>query len=215
MDNQNNIRTEEAANLLKSIKEKSNIDNIEEMIKDNVIYFDYKGEKYRVRLLNQGEKAELHMLESKKFGELIRQKNILFKREMMEDLKKREVIDIIELEDEQKKLIAEEKSLNMKLGEALSKNSGDAVLKTLEEQIKTIENKIQILTIQINTFLEFTLENIFFEYLAKIITMLSLEKLVNEKWERVFKTVEAFEEYTDEDFLIKAGTSSMYLQNFR
>jgi hypothetical protein len=61
----------------------------EELIKDNKIIFTYKDKKYRVRLLNLSEKEELDTLRRKKFGQLLKDKDILLEKDLIAQYKER------------------------------------------------------------------------------------------------------------------------------
>jgi hypothetical protein len=188
------------------------LSRIEELVKDNRISFDYKDKKYRVRLLNLAEKEELDLLRRRKFGQLMKDKDIFLEKDLIIQYKERG-INIDELDDQLKKLNTEELDLQIKLGEAISKNEPETILKTYKEQIEEIRTKKQIINTQKTLLLEFSMENTLLNYVYQIICYLSLDEKKEGKWQRMFETLEAFQTYEDGQLINKAGSYSILLQN--
>jgi hypothetical protein len=204
-------RLNDAEKIVADMEKESELSRVEELIKDNKITFEYNEKKYRVRLLNLKEKEELDLLRRKKFGQLIKDKDILLEKDLIVQYKERG-INVDEIDDEIKKINAEDLSLQSKLGEAISKNEGQPILKEYEDQIRTLILKKQILKTQKNLLLTFCLENQLLNYVAEIITYLSLDKLEDGVWQRMFLTFDDFQNYTEEGLINKAGQYSMLLQ---
>ena len=141
----------------------------------------------------------------------MKDKDVLLEKDLIIQYKERG-INIDELDDQIKKLNAEELDLQVKLGEAISKNEGEAILKTYKEQIEELRSKKQIILTQKNLLLAFSLENALLNFVAQIITYLSLDVLEDEKWIRAFNSLEAFQTYEGEELINKAGSYSMLLQ---
>jgi hypothetical protein len=121
-------------------------------------------------------------------------------------------VNIEELDDQLKKLNAEELDFQIKLGEAISKNEIESILKNYKEQIEDLRIKKQILNTQKNLLLEFSLENSLLNYVAQVITYLSLEEQKEDKWQRMFESLDSFQTYEDEGLINIAGSYSMLLQ---
>jgi hypothetical protein len=204
-------KLKDAEKIVADMEKESQLSRIEELIKDNRIPFEHNEKKYRVRLLNLKEKEELDMLRRKKFGQLIKDGDILLEKDLIVQYKERG-INIDELDDQIKKTDAEDMSLQMKLGEAISKNEGAQILKEYEDQIKVLRVKKQVLKTQRNLLLTFCLENQLLNYVAEIITYLSLDELKDGVWQRMFETLDEFQTYSDEGLINKAGQYSMLLQ---
>lgn len=206
-----NDRRVEAERIITEMSKATELSKIEELIKDNKITFEYKDKQYRVRLLNLAEKEELDTLRRKKFGQLMKDTDIFFEKDLIIQYKERGV-NIDELDEQIKKIDAEELDIQLKLGEAISKNEGETILGAYKDQIIELRMKKQIIHTQKNLLLEFSLENSLLNYVAQIITYLSLEKFENDKWQRAFTTLEEFQTYEDEQLINKAGAFSMLLQ---
>jgi hypothetical protein len=204
-------RMEEAKKIVADMEKEIELSKTEEFIKDNKITFEYKGKKYRVRLLNLSEKEELDTLRRKKFGQLIKDKDILLEKDLIIQYKERGM-DINDIDIEIKKLNAEELDQQMKLGEAIAKNENENILINYKEQIIELRTKKQVLHTQKNMLLECSLENSLLNYVAQVITYLSLEEEINDMWQRMFDSLEKFQIYEDEQLINKAGSYSMLLQ---
>lgn len=204
-------KLKQAEEIVKNLENDLELSRIEEFIKDNKIIFNYKDKKYRVRLLNLAEKEELDNYRRKKFGQLMRDKDVLLEKDLIKQYKERG-IDIEELNEQIKKIDAELMSLHIKLGEAISKNEMESILLNYKEQIEDFKVKKQILNTQKNLLLEFSFENALLNYVAQVITYLSLEENIDNKWKRMFKTLEEFQIYEDNELINKAGSYSMFLQ---
>ena len=204
-------RLNEAEKIVGDMEKETELSKIEELIKDNKITFEYKDKKYRVRLLNLAEKEELDILRRRKFGQLMKDKDIFLEKDLILQYKERG-INIEELDDQIKKVNAEELELQIKLGESISKNENETILKTYKDQILDIRTKRQIINTQKTLLLEFSLENSLLNHVAQVITYLSLEELKDDKWQRMFSSLEAFQTYEDEGLINKAGSYSILLQ---
>jgi hypothetical protein len=206
-----NNKLGQAQKIVDDMSKELELSKIEELIKDNKIIFNYKEQKYRVRLLNLKEKEELDFLRRKKFGQLIKDKDILLEKDLIIQYKERG-INIDEIDDQIKKINAEELDLQIKLGESISKNEPETILKTYGEQIKELIINKQVLNAQKTLLLEFSLENQLLNYVAQIITYLSSDTFKNEIWERIFNNLDDFQNSHDEELINKLASYSMILQ---
>jgi hypothetical protein len=204
-------RLGDAEKIVKDMEKEFKLSQVEELIKDNKIPFEYDDKKYRIRLLNLKEKEELDTLRRKKFGQLLKDGDILLEKDLIEQYSKRG-INISEIDEQISKIDAEDSNLQMKLGESISKNENKDILKNYEEQIQALRIQKNVLKTQKNLLLTFCLENQLLNYVAEVITYLSLDKFEDGEWSRMFKSYEEFQTYTNEGLINKAGTYSMLLQ---
>lgn len=207
MDN----RMEKAKKIVEEMEKNTELAKVEEMVKDNKISFAHEGKEYRVRLLNQKEKEELDTLRRKKFGQLIQDKDILLEKDLIKVLIGRG-IDIDSSNDEIRKYDAEESSLQMKLGEAIAKNEPGGILEEYKKQIDDLRLKKAIINTQKTLLLEYSLENQLLNYVAKVITYLSSDILVDGVWKRLFNSFTEFENYSDDKLIEDLAIHSMRLQ---
>jgi hypothetical protein len=211
-------RKDEAKELVEKFEKNKDLAKIESLIKDNIIEFDYKDKLYRVRLLTLREKEELNQLISKKVNSMLQEKDeqgnyvYLTEKALIKLLKERDDIDVNTINDDIKKVEAEENNLMLKLGEAISKNEMEIVLKTYKEQIEDLRVKRMTLDTQKTLILEFSLENQILGYQSKFITYLTLEIKDNNTWERLFNTLEEFDDCLDDSLKEEAARYSVLLQ---
>jgi len=217
MENKGLLNDESARNILKEMNEKYEIDKLEELIKNNKAEFTHKDKKYRIRLLDSPDKEELDNYRRKKYSSLIQEtdenghKVNLFEKDLIKIYKERG-IDIDAIKEEVKKLEAEQFALQLKLGDALTKDAGDPILKTYKDEIGKIVAQINIKTIQKGDLLIYSFENQLINYTVKIITWLSLDISVDDEWDRAFKTLEDFSKCKDEELIGRATKFALLLQ---
>ncbi len=208
------IKEEEAQKMVSDYKEKYELDIMAELIKNNKAEFEHEGKKYMVSQLSLGEKDELNSLRVKKFGQLMQDTDILCEKDLIRIYKERG-IDIVKLDDDIKKLESEYLNIQIKLGEALAKKSGDAILKTYENQLSELDKKIQTLKMQKVVLLECSLENQIVNYVYEILTFLSLDVFEDEKWVRTFKNMEEFKACKDDVLITKAARLAVLFHNVK
>jgi hypothetical protein len=207
-----NDHLEEAKAIVNKMEEESNLSKVADMLKDNKIEFTHKEVLYRVRLLTVGEKDELDVSRKRKFGELLKDANILFAKEIIK-LYKEKGIDIEKDIDEViSKLNSQEVDVQIQLGEAISKKEADSVLKAYEEKIYNIRIEKRILSTQKIRLLENCFENLLEGYIYKCLVYLSLEKKQDEEWVKVYNSLVEFNNEMDSDLVIKSGELSSILQ---
>jgi len=186
-------RIEEAKKLLEKMNEEYGISKVGELIKNNQILFPelIDGRQYRTRLLNEKEKDEFDTLRRKKFGQLLQDKDILMEKDLI-SLYKERGIDIEELDKEIVRINRQVDELNIKLGKILTENPTDSILKTYKEEIEILLEKLYETTIQKSQLLTFSLENQLMDFEAKILSYLSLDIQIGEKWNRAFYNIDDF-----------------------
>ena len=206
-----NDRLNDAEKIIKDMEKETELSRVEELIKDNRITFNYKDKTYRVRLLNLSEKEELDLLRLKKFGQLIKDKDVLLEKDLIIQYKERG-INIDDLDEQIRKINSEMLEEKIKLGEAIFKNAQETILKTYKDKIDECITKIKIINTQKNLLLELSLENALLAYVAQIITYLSFDIFEDGNWKRMFFSIEDFLKYSDEGLINQAATYSMLLQ---
>ena len=215
MENQirEKIREEEAKRILNELQEKYEIDTVDEMVKNNEIEFKHNDKKYKTIMLTMSDKDELDLLRRKKFGQLIQDKDILLEKDLVRIYKERGV-DIDDINKQIKGIETERFNFQMKLGEALTNKLGDSIIKEYNKNIEELTIKIRLLEITKNDLLQYSLENQLMNYVAEVITYLSLYVSENNEWKRVFNSFEDFKSSKDEELKIKSAKKSICLQYF-
>lgn len=209
---------DEAKAIVESMEKEKKLSQIESMIRNNCVEFDYNNEKYRVRLLTNKEKEELQLLRIKKANSMSQEKDengnyvYLTEKALIKIFKDRGDVDLDKNEEELKKLDAEENILQLKLGEEIANNASEEIFEELKKQIEEIRIKKTILNTQKALILESSFENTLLAYTAKVITYLSTDVMIDEKWERKWKTLEDFESEKEDNLITQAAQISMFLQ---
>lgn len=204
------LHDEELKKILDRIQEEYQIDKITELIKDNKIEFEFENNQYRVRLLNAKEKDELDLIRRRRFGQLLRDKDILLEKDLISAYKEKGIDIETEIDSKLKSLNAQLEDVNYKLGEALVKTPGDTILKTYKEQVIILTIEIRKLTIQRGHFLEYSLENHLQNFVAQAISYLCLDIKKEDKWIRAYNSLEEFMQQ-DDRLIELVGMYSMYL----
>jgi hypothetical protein len=202
---------EEVRKIIDKINADKDLAQIEDLIKSNVKEFELDGKKYRVRLLTLREKEDLHYLRLQKFGQLLKDENILLEKDLIAIYEKRG-IKISELNNSIAKLDAEILGIQKNLGKAIDENNTEAVLKTYKEKFDTLKREKEIIEFQKNDLLQYSLENQLLNYVAEIVTYLSLDIYQDKKWIRLFDDYESFKNCEDSELINKAGMLSMAMQ---
>ena len=200
------IHDDEVKKILDTMSEEYQIDKVSELIKDNKIEFEFEEKQYRVRLLNAKEKDELDMVRRRKFGQLLKDKDILLEKDLIIAYQEKG-IDIEDLDSKIKNLNAQIEAQNYKLGEALAKSPGDSILNTYKKEIINLTYKLHELTIQRGHLLEYSLENHLQNFVAQAISYLCLDIYVEKDeyqkdthsgtWIRAFDKLDTFMEQDD------------------
>jgi hypothetical protein len=196
-------RQDEINTLLAQMQEAEDFSKGGDLIKDNKIEFTYEDKSYRLRLMNRKEKEELDSLRRRRFGQLIKDKDILLESDLKKQYKERG-IDLEDAMERVRELYKEKSSYDLKLGEALANKEEETILKSYKENIIKINYEISAIISQQTNLLSYSLENQLASYVTKIAVYLSLEVQDDDKWIRQFKTLESFENFEDEKLLEKA-----------
>ena len=201
------------------IKELTELSKVEDLIKDNKIEFTHKETKFRVRKPNLQEKADIRNRTNKKYIELLDDDDFILREQLINKLKSNGV-DIVNMERKIKALEAEIENVQIKLAPITDK----ITIERLKKEIDDLKNKIELISIDINEYLEPCIETELSEFgnLYMIYSLLEKEtsvrqynaetdekgKDIGKIWIKVFNSYDDFLK-TDEDDLI--SKSAYYL----
>lgn len=203
------LRETEAMKILETMNDEYGISKVAELIKDNKIEFPLEKKEYRVRLLNTKEKDELDFLRRKYFGKLMQDTDILMEKDLIKIYKERG-LDIGALDKDIQRLTTKIQSINYPLGESLANKAGDLILKTYREEIEKLTTQLYEVMIRRNHLLEYSFEQTLQNYVAKIISFLSLEIKENDVWIRAYNNIDDYIA-ADERLINLSATYSMTL----
>ncbi len=163
----------------------------EQAIINNMIEFEYEGQKYRVRKASYADKQEANKRRIKRFMELLKDKTFLLEKDLRKLYKEREIdIDLLEkqiLEFEQQKSV-----LRLKLGQAIKEGKGLPELEQFKKEILDLNSQSENLMTQKNQLLEFSIENqVTIDLYSYLIYAVS-EKFDGASWVKVWSSMDEF-----------------------
>jgi len=167
-----------------------NLNLNESMIRDNKIEFEYKKEKYRVRMPKAGEDLEVNEKKNTLYIKLLKDDNYLTEEQLIETYKKKS-INISDLNKQFEDWA--EKLKNTQIELAKIPDSNQEAIENLIKKIVDIKDKMMEISqkkvILLQYSIEAKVEHYYYLYLAYLVT----EKLENGDWIKCWKTYEEFE----------------------
>lgn len=190
----NEYTPKEALIALQELEQTLNVENI---VKDNKIPFEYDDKKYRLRVLTPEESQELLKVRRIKKVEVLREKTSLFKSDWIK-LYKDKGIDIEAKEKEIQTFHSSLKNVLIRMATISDKK----ILDSMKKDIIKLQNDIAEKTTEITDLLADSIEYQLQIYGDSYIAYLILEIKKEDKWERVFKSYKEFTDCTDTQFII-------------
>ena len=211
-----NLRAEDVRNVEETIENLLADETVKSILINNMIEFTYKDVRYRVRKPTYKERQEVFQKRCEKHVSFLKQKdeegNFKYLSEKdLKDLYLSRGINIEKLENEIKSLRTQEKDLLIQLGKALKENTEEKRLELYKKDIQVIREQIGEKVIEKNTLLEFSIEHQMIVFIYSYYTMIMTEKLVNDKWERAWKTLDEHLDSDDELISMSASYSSVLI----
>lgn len=185
------LKQEKIDELSKKVKELLEIDQIEELLKKSVIEFEIDGVKYRVSKPNFKQKQETYEKRIEKFTELLKNDKYMLE----EDLKKIYLKRGIDIDSIVKSIVnksIERDNVMIKLGELVKNQAPDSELQLMKTQVEDCNKEIEKLSLYKSRLLETSIENQIVIYVYSYFTYLIAEKLVEDKWVRVWNSLDEF-----------------------
>ena len=188
-------RKEEMKDVKKQLTNLMEEDTVRKLIDKNEIEFDYKEEKYRIRKPTYSERQTVYERRCEKQVELLRErhKDGSFKYLSESDLKnlyRERGIDVDKMLKQITTLKGEEKDLMFKLGELLKNDGPKKQAELYRKDIEITRDKMSTLTMERTGLLEFAIEHQVLIYVYSYYTILVTEKKEEDKWVRVWSSVE-------------------------
>lgn len=194
----------------KEFKKEMAQDAVETAITNNQLEFTFKDELYRVSKPSYKQKQVAQKLKSKKFNELLADKDVKFEKELKEQYKAKG-IDIDELSHKIVALEAKKQLIQEKLGKALVDKAPDSDLNVYKIEIESIIAEEYQIMLEKLSYLQFSLESQLQNYMYQVFTSLIAEKKVNDTWIQVWKTVEDLENTQDEELINTVAKYSTFI----
>ena len=189
------------------LKEQVDLLTTEDLLSNNVFEFKYKEKDYRVIKASFKDKQEVLRKKSQKFTELLKNKDILLEKDLIKIYKDRGV-DIDEIDKSISNLEQSKNSYKEKLGEALTKGTAETDLVIYKKEIEQIIDKQMELYNQRYGLIQYSLESQVRLYSYTYISIFMVEQKVEDKWVKLWKTFNEFENFEDEEF---TSTVAVYI----
>jgi hypothetical protein len=202
-------KMKECEKLAKDIGELEGMDEVENKIKNNIIEFsiDNRDIKYRVRLPNYEEQQEFSKYRRKKHLKFMQDESVKTEKQWKEIYLKKG-IDIDEMD---KKVSLLNRSMQEKMLK-LAETNEEIRVEKLKEEILTIRKNIAETQVEKTDYLTDSLENLLLVSVSGFMVYLILEKLVEDKWVKVFTSYDECKKSKDSALFNKAFYYSTFLQ---
>ena len=198
-------REELKKELLKTIGNLEKDNDIKKMIKNNRIHFKVKDIDYQVRKPDYSEQTEIETFRRKKYLDLVKDKDMLFKKQWIEIYAKKG-IDIVKMEADIIKLQNEIDALLLRLATA----SNDKDVSTLKAQIVNLKDEQAGINIEKTDLLSYCIEEQLTIHATSYYTYAVLEKKEGDKMVKVFNSYENFAKCKDTELI----NNSFYYINY-
>lgn len=174
---------------LKALREIDDTMNVEDMIKDNMIKFKVDSKTYRIRQPNSDENKELFKTRQKKYIELMKDDDYLFRKQWIE-LYKKKGINIAKMDKELIGLRDKYEKLCVELAQLTDTKSIERFVKEVEDVKKRMED----ISIEQTDLLAYSIEEQIRIYSTSYICYLVLEISDGKEWKKLFNTFQEFED---------------------
>lgn len=165
-------------------------DAVEDLIKDNIVEYEYKGSKYRAVKPTFKQKMLANQQRAKKFIEMIKDPSCVLENDLIKQYGARG-ISIQEMDDKFNTLRIKREDLQWKLGKALEDGKPREELEIFKKEIENLLTEQTQIVMTKATLLDSSIEsqlNVYiFTYLAAMIT----EKCVDGQWLQAWPDYEA------------------------
>lgn len=187
------------AKVKKEVKDITNMDYVEDLIKDNSIEFKYNDETYRVIKPSFAHKEEVNRKRIEKYTELLKDENALLEADLIALYKKRN-IDIDDMTKKYEDLNSKRNDSMLKLGKAIKDKQPKGNLEKYKNEIKTLNGEMQILALHKTVLLDSSIEsqiNVFvYTYLSYLIAQKKVQNKGKTKWAKAWKD---YQDFVDEE----------------
>lgn len=188
----NNLTIKELNNVYNKLKNVLNTEITENMLKNNIIEFEYNKVNYRIKRPTFKQRQEAYEKQVEKRLELLQNSKYMLEDDLKKLYKEKRNIDIDDIIKQINILENQKNNYQLKLGEALKNKVPENEKKVYKEEIKKIEDKQNLLSIKKTNLLEFSIENQTLIFVYSYLTYLITEKKDGNKWIKAWKTYDNF-----------------------
>jgi hypothetical protein len=196
-------RVQMAEDLVKKLRELNEIDSLEQLLKDNSNEFVYQDKHYRVRKPVPPEKEEANKERMKKYIEMLRSPDYIFRKELVA-LYKTKGINLDAMDQEIKDLALKERQYYIRLND----NQDPKDIEFLEKEIVTGQQRQQEIFLEKEELLKYCIEKQLDDFLKFYLVYLVLEIKDGDKWKKVYSSFKEYMESPEE--LLQARATQVF-----
>lgn len=180
-------RKEIAKEALKALAEIEETVKMENLVKDNKIEFKVDETTYRVRKPEFGERQEIDVARRQKYLAFVKDETYLFRKQWIANYKAKG-IDIAEMENKVRALDGEIKATLLRL----AKSQEPKDISQLKQDVLRLRDEQFATSMEVTDLLSYSIEDQLVVFVNSYTTYVVLEKKVEDKWERVYKSYDEF-----------------------
>lgn len=198
-------KEQEAIKITNSIKLSNELEKLEEMLKNNIIYFPFEGKEYRIRKPNYKEKQEIRELKIKRHDELRNTPSWKYEAQLITELEAKG-ISIAGLINKMTSLQQQVEELQLKLAEfGDQKEEDNKIISDLKLQIYNLLVEQRNVALEKAECLSESIESELLTLINSYTCYLGLEIKEGENWKKAFNSYEEFMNSEKEELLNTTG----------
>lgn len=197
---ENKDRTELAKGLQDAIQELKEKTEIENIVRNNIIEFDYKEKKFRVRKPTLADRQKANKKIAEKQIELLKSDKHVLRGELIK-LYKAKGIDIDKIDVKISELQKSHDELLLKLAKLDKKDD----VEKIEQEILKIRSEQTRLSLEKSSLLSSSIESQLDEFLKSYLLFLSFEVKENDEWKQAFEKYQYMMETTEDKLILQAA----------
>jgi hypothetical protein len=182
------------------IKELSELDYLEHMLKNNVGEFTYNEKVYRVHKPNTLEKEQANKERMIRYFSMLKDSNYMFRKDLVKLYNSRG-LDIESFDRQVQGLVSKENEFLKQLNNTTIPKDIDV----LEKEIEIIRVKQQELIIEKSELMKYCIEQQLEDFLKMYLIYVILEVKNGEVWDKVYKSYDEFLKSPDDILQAKAA----------
>jgi hypothetical protein len=199
------IRKEEATKITEAISQAEELDKLEEMIRNNIIYFPFEEKEYRVRKPNYKEKQEIREVKIKRHNELRNDPVWKYEAELIKELDKKG-ISIVNMQNRMLEIHQKIEELQLKLAEfGDQKEEDNKIITDLKLQIYNLLVEQRGVSLEKAEYLSESIEAELLSLINSYTCYIGLEIKESDNWVRAFKNYDEFMNSEKEELLNRTG----------
>jgi len=191
-ENNKILNVKELTDVYSKLKEVLDTQLTEDMLKNNVIEFEYEKVKYRIKKPNFKQRQEAYQKQVEKRLELLMNPAYMLEDDLKKLYKEKRNIDVDEITKKIQLLEKQKDDYRLKLGKALKDKANKNETELYRKEIEKLDQQQSLHSIKKANLLEISIENQTLIHIYSYLTYLITEKKEKDKWIRAWKTYDEF-----------------------